>query len=314
MRTQVIRIEGLSKVYSSRRTKVVQALDRVDLSLSQGEIFGLLGRNGAGKTTLLRILTTLIRPTSGHASILGHDVVAEPEAVRRSICVVLQENAAELYLTVLDNLRTYARFQRIRRSEVPQRIDRVLELFGLQEHRGQKVIDLSGGMRRRVQVAKAFMVDTAIIFLDEATTGMDPFNRRATLDAIREEARRGRTIFLTTHLLEEAEELCDRIALIDHGRIVASGDLQTIKSLAAHVVNLAVSFDAVSPALLDRLRSIPARTFVQRGNTFELCVEGSSAQALEVMTALAREFTVTHFDIGSATLEDAFLQLLGTAP
>ena len=161
---------------------------------------------------------------------MGLDVVRRSLEVRSSICVVLQENAVEVFLSVEDNLRTYARFHSIPRGGDPRRSGRVMEQFGLGEHRKQKVIDLSGGLKRRVQVAKVFMVDKPVVFLDEATTGMDPINKRATLDAIRDQARQGRTIVLTTHILQEAEELCDRIAIIDRGSVVALGDPQRSSS------------------------------------------------------------------------------------
>ncbi len=184
-----IHVQELVKVYRGSGGKPVRALDGLTLEVRQGEIFGLLGRNGAGKTTLLRVLTTLVPPTSGSARVMGMDVQTHGLDVRRSICAVLQENAVEIFLSVDDNLATYARFQGVPRAEARRRADRALEVFGLTEYRSQKVIDLSGGLKRRVQVAKVFMADKPIVFLDEATTGMDPLNKRATLDAIREEAR-----------------------------------------------------------------------------------------------------------------------------
>ena len=239
-----IQARGLVKVYHARRSHPVRALDRIDLAVGRGEIFGLLGRNGAGKTTLLRILTTLIRPTEGAVSILGLDVTRHPYEVRTRICAVLQEQAVEVFLSVQDNLETFARFHGLSRAQTRARIGRAVEQFGLEEYRRQKVIDLSGGAKRRVQVAKAFMVDTPVVFLDEPTTGMDPITKRATLDAIREQAEAGRTVFLTTHILQEAEELCSTIALIDrdmarakdlfltaeHGKVLsdAAGEVQLL--------------------------------------------------------------------------------------
>ena len=185
-----IETRDLVKIYRSRRGAApVRALDGLTLEVQQGEIVGLLGRNGAGKTTLLRILTTLTRPTGGAAFIQGMNVETESERVRQAICAVLQENAVEIFLSVTDNLATYARFHSIPRLEVRGRIERALELFGLTDVRHQKVIDLSGGLKRRVQVAKVFMVDRPVVFLDEATTGMDPINKRVTIEAIRSEAR-----------------------------------------------------------------------------------------------------------------------------
>ncbi|MGB6034309.1 MAG: ABC transporter ATP-binding protein, partial [Bacteroidota bacterium] len=236
-----ILVRDLLKIYTKKGGQSVRALDGLSLRVEQGEIFGLLGRNGAGKTTLLRILTTLIQPTGGSASVMGLDVVKHPYEVRKQICTVLQENAVELYLSVADNLATYGRFQSIPHPEIKQRVASVLEQFGLDEYRNQKVIDLSGGLKRRVQVSKVFMVDRPVVFLDEATTGMDPISKRGTIEAIREQALLGRTIFLTTHILQEAEELCDTIAIVDRGKTIAQGNLEMIKSLSSHAFDMSIT-------------------------------------------------------------------------
>jgi len=185
-----------------------------------------------------------------------------------------------------------------------------MEQFGLNEYRKQKVIDLSGGLKRRVQVAKVFMVDKPVVFLDEATTGMDPINKRATLDAIRTQASAGRTIFLTTHILQEAEELCDTIAIIERGRLVATGDLQTIKSLASSVFDMTITFDILSDALVEEIRQLPLLTFKRKHNTVELSVRSTDVSAVEIITRLSASNTIIHFEVTSATLEDVFLELL----
>jgi len=286
------------------------ALNGLSFTVRSGEIFGLLGPNGAGKTTLLRILTTLVRPTSGTASILGHDVVQESLAVRKNICVVLQDNAVELYLSVEDNLKTYTRFHGVPAAEVEERIERALNQFGLQDIRRQKVIDLSGGMKRRVQVAKVFTVDKPVVFLDEATTGMDPINKRATLDAIRDQARHGRTILLTTHLLEEAEELCDTIAIIDRGHTLAIGDLQTIKSLSSKVFDISITFAALTEDIVQQLNNLQPLKFMRRNNTVTMSLKAEHLHALELVAQLTRVQKIVHFEATSATLEDVFFDLV----
>jgi ABC-2 type transport system ATP-binding protein len=301
----------LVKVYRPRSGNPVRALDGLTLRVRRGEIFGLLGRNGAGKTTLLRILTTLILPTEGEVSVLGFDVRQDPLEIRRRLCVVLQENAVEQYLSVTDNLATYARFHSIPRDEVAPRIDRVLEQFGLRDHRTQKVIDLSGGLKRRVQVAKVFMVDKPLVFLDEATTGMDPINKRATLDAIREQARAGRTIFLTTHILEEAEELCDTITIIDRGRCMASGNLSTIKSLVSNAFEISITFESLAESLLGEIRQLPLLKLSHSRTTLDATVRAGDLAVLESLIRLAQKEPVLHLEVRSATLEDVFLELLG---
>jgi ABC-2 type transport system ATP-binding protein len=305
-----IEVENLVKVFHPRSGPPVTALDGLSLRVGKGEIFGLLGKNGAGKTTLLRILTTLMAPTGGVVRVLGHDVLHEGLEIRRNMCVVLQENAVELYLSVADNLQTYARFHAIPVREIPSRADRVIQLFGLDEHRYQKVIDLSGGLRRRVQVAKVFMVDKPLVFLDEATTGMDPINKRATLDAIRDQARAGRTIFLTTHILEEAEELCDTVAIIDKGKCVALGDIPTIKSMIPSAFDVTITFEDFTEDLLSEFQRLPLLKFSRKHNTIEACVQSNDLALLGTLARLAGNHPVRHFEVSSATLEDVFLQLL----
>ena len=228
-----LEVTELRKTFPGRSGGLVTAVDGLSFAVPPGQIFGLLGPNGAGKTTTLRILTTLIRATSGHAEVDGHDVAKDPLAVRRRIVVVLQENAAEIFLTVRDNLMTFARFHGLHGAALRARVDRVMEQFGLVPEASRKAMDLSGGFRRRIQVAKAMLVDTPIVFLDEFSTGMDPILKRSVMEGLRGEARRGRTIILTTQILSEAESLCDDILIINHGRQVARGDVAAIKRLSA---------------------------------------------------------------------------------
>lgn len=312
MTDAVVRVQGLTKIYREHSRSPVRALDNLNLDVAKGEIFGILGRNGAGKTTLLRILTTLIRPTKGSAWVNGYDVCADPLAARNAITAVLQENAVEIFLSVLDNLVTYSRFHSIPRKEIRTRAEAVMAQFGLEEYRHQKVIDLSGGLKRRVQVAKVFLVNKPVVVLDEATTGMDPVNKRATLDAIRDHARQGRTILLTTHILQEAEELCDRIAIIDRGSCIASGDLQMIKSLASRAYEVTVTFNRVHPAVLDTARRFPLLKCHATSTTLEMSVQGPNAMTFQLLEALSRVEPILHFEVSSASLEDVFLELLGT--
>jgi ABC-type multidrug transport system ATPase subunit len=308
----VVRVQDLIKVYRESSRNPVRALDGLNLEVRKGEILGLLGRNGAGKTTLLRILTTLIQPTSGIAEVCGVNVVTDPYRVRQSICAVLQENAVEVYLSVLDNLLTFARFHSIPRREVLGRAEAVMGQFGLDEHRHQRVIDLSGGLKRRVQVAKVFMVDKPVVFLDEATTGMDPIHKRATLEAIREQARRGRSVLLTTHILQEAEELCDRVAIVDYGRCIAVGDLPMIKAMAVQVYDVTVTFKQMRPEILATARTFPLLKLHAAHTTLEMTIKASDIPAFALLDALSRVEPIVHFEVTSASLEDVFLELLGT--
>jgi len=306
-----IEVENLVMVYHPNSVHPVRALDGLSLSVRQGEIYGLLGRNGAGKTTLLRILTTLLKPTSGKATLMGLDVARRPYDVRKKICAVLQENAVEVFLSVEDNLTTYARFHSIPRHQTRERADRAIEQFGLGEFRKQKVMDLSGGLKRRVQVAKVFMVDKPVVFLDEATTGMDPINKRGTLEAIREQARQGRTIFLTTHILEEAEELCDTIAIIDRGGVLATGNVDTIKSLGSAVVDIRVTYESLDEEALAELSRLQLVKLERRHLTLELSVNSRQVSPFDVLQRMGRLGPVISFDVSSGSLEDAFIELLG---
>jgi ABC-2 type transport system ATP-binding protein len=227
-----IRVTGLRKRFG-HGAATVEAVDDLSFTVPTGHIFGLLGPNGAGKTTTLRILTTLTRPTSGTAEVAGINVVRDPLGVRRRIVVVVQESAAEIFLTVRDNLLTFGRFHGLHGVDLRARAERVIEQFGLTQDASRKAMDLSGGFRRRIQVAKALLVDTPVMFLDEFSTGMDPLLKRSVMDLLRAEARRGRTIVLTTQILSEAEALCDDILIINRGREVARGDVSAIKALSA---------------------------------------------------------------------------------
>ncbi|HTO92961.1 MAG TPA: ABC transporter ATP-binding protein [Bacteroidota bacterium] len=306
-----IEAEDIVKVYDEKSHSPVRALDGLSLTVRKGEIFGLLGVNGAGKTTLLRILTTLIRPTSGRAAILGVDVIRKPYDVRKQICAVLQENAVEVFLSLEDNLATYARFHSLPRPQVSATMDRVIAQFGLEEFRKKKVIDLSGGLKRRVQVAKVFMTGKPVVFLDEATTGMDPINRRATLDAVREESRRGRTILLTTHLLEEAEELCDRIAIIDRGRVVAVGNPDRIKALGSTVITIRATYESISEEAFASLSRLPVTNVERRHTTIEVNVNGKQISPFDVLQAAGQIGPLIALEVSSGSLEDAFIGLLG---
>src|SRR5713226_8073635 len=276
-----LEVENLVKVYHPRRQSPVRAVDGMSFGVARGTIFGLLGPNGAGKTTILRILSTLTRPTSGRAGVLGCDVVSQPLEVRRRISVVLQETAVEQFLTVRDNLLSFARFHGLDRTLARQRAAEVLDRFRLGPEADRKAMDLSGGYRRRVQVAKVFMVRTPLLFMDEFSTGMDPLLKRAVMEYLREEARRGRTIVLTTQVLSEAEELCDDILIMNKGRQVARGDLHALKLLSEGVYDIVMTFDRLPEGIEAELaRLAPLRKEINQ-NTIEVTLKAEEARVLE---------------------------------
>jgi len=287
----------------------VRAVDGLSFAVARGTIFGLLGPNGAGKSTTLKILTTLSRPTSGTASVLGFDVVKRPLDVRQRIVSIIQETAVDLLLSVRDNLLTFARFHQVDTRTAQQRAAQVMECFRVTAEAERKVQDLSGGFRRRVQVAKAFMVETPVLFLDEFSTGMDPLLKREVMALLRDEARRGRTIVLTTQILSEAEELCQDILIIDRGRQVARGDLSALKLLATEVYEVSMTFDQVPECIESELQTVPTLRARVENNTLEVAFKAPEGQVLEVVTALARNRRVLRLEVNGASLEDVFLEL-----
>ena len=220
-----IAAKSLSKSYGS-----TTAVDSIDLTVNSGKIFGFLGPNGAGKTTTIKLLTTLIAPTGGTINILGIDAVRDPLEVRKKIGVVLQQPSYEPTLSVEKSLEKYGMMWNVERKTRKDRLEELLASFNLEEIRSIKNEDLSIGQRRRVQVAREFMHDMELLFLDEPTVGLDPSARRSLLDFIKKKAKEGLTIFFTTHILNEAEYICDEIAIINKGKIIAVDTPEELKN------------------------------------------------------------------------------------
>jgi ABC-2 type transport system ATP-binding protein len=309
MSSFAIEVDRLVKVFASRGAAPTRAVDGLTFSVARGAIFGLLGPNGAGKTTTLRVLTTLTRPTEGRAQVAGFDVVAAPLDVRRRIAVVIQEHAADLLLSVRDNLIAFGRFHGLASGTLRARTARVMEQLGLTEHAARKVQDLSGGFRRRVQVGKVLMVDTPIVFLDEFSTGMDPILKRAVMASLREESRRGRTIVLTTQVLTEAEELCDDILIINRGREVARGDLHALKLLSGGVYEVTMTFEDLPPGLEADMQALNPLRMRVTGTTLQLSLKEDEQRVLALVSRLAAKGIVRRVEVGGASLEDVFVEL-----
>ncbi|MGD0395285.1 MAG: ABC transporter ATP-binding protein [Nitrososphaerales archaeon] len=302
---QVITVENLKHTYDGKYF----ALNDLSLSIKRGEVFGLLGKNGAGKTTLIKALTTLIRPTSGKLSILGMDPTRDGKEIRRRIGVVQQGESFE-FTTVEGNFDIYAVLWSVPKKVRLQRREELIKMFGLQDVRKQRSFDLSGGQKRRVQVAREMMHDMDILFLDEPTTGLDVFMRRALLDSIKREVRQGLTVVFTTHNLEEADYFCDRIAVIDQGKILAMDTVENLKRLYGGKKTVEVTLsggDAV--AFFARLE--------EKLHHSEIKVEGSSAiilvedpkEALQRIMELSQSagVQVEWLNIRKNTLEDVFI-------
>ena len=220
-----IDVNHLSKSYGS-----INAVDDLILSVKKGQVFGFLGPNGAGKSTTIKLLTTLIRPSSGSLSILGIDAISNPLKIRSKIGVVLQQPSYEPTLSVEKSLDKYGMMWNISKTERKKRLEQLLKDFDLVEIRKKRNEDLSIGQRRRVQVAREFMHDMELLFLDEPTVGLDPEARRKLLDYLKNKVETGLTIFYTTHILSEAEYLCDKIAIIDKGKILTVDSPDDLKN------------------------------------------------------------------------------------
>ena len=304
-----LEIENLVKVYASRGKAPIRAVDGMSFRVPRGIIFGLRGPNGAGKSSLLRMLSTLTRPTEGTAKILGYDVVKRPIEVRKRISSVIQATAVELFLSVKDNLLTYARFQGLDKAVAARRADALIEEFQLGPEVDRKVQDLSGGFRRRVQVAKVFMVDTPVLFLDEFSTGMDPILKRQVMNLLRAEIEKERTIILTTQVLNEAEELCDDILIINRGKQIARGDLNTLKQLSRGVYDITLAFDRLPDTIQTEIAALTPIRFTVEGNTIELTLKIEEHRVMDVVSALSRNRHVLRVEVRGASLEDIFVEL-----
>jgi daunorubicin resistance ABC transporter ATP-binding subunit len=308
--TLAVRVEDVRRAFDT-----TVALDGVSLEVPEGTVLGLLGPNGAGKTTLVRILATLLEPDSGRAEIFGHDVVAEPRAARRLFSLTGQFAAVDELLTGRENLRMFGRLFDLDRSAAARRADELLEQFGLADAGGRTVRTYSGGMRRRLDLASSLLVRPRLLFLDEPTTGLDPRSRRDMWAVIHGLVDEGMTLFLTTQYLEEAEELADRIAVIDHGRIIADGTSDQLKDETGGqvvVVRLADSEDR--DRALAALAGITEDPPQARGTTeLALAAHGDGVGLIaDTATALGRA-GVGVLDLGlrRPTLDDVFLELTG---
>jgi ABC-2 type transport system ATP-binding protein len=230
--TKALTIENLTKKFEDKI-----AVENLNLQIEKGELFGLLGPNGAGKTTTINILCGLIKPTSGQAQILGYDVQKDAGKVKELIGVCTQETAIYPYLTGTENLELFGNLHILDKKTLKTRRDLLLDKMGLAEDAKRKASKYSGGMKRRLSLALALIHDPEIAFLDEPTVAMDPQSRHAVWDFIREQKTKGKTVILTTHAMEEAEELCDRVGIIDHGKLIALGTPQELIA-KNHVKNL----------------------------------------------------------------------------
>lgn len=304
-----IETENLVKKYGG-----LTALDGVSLKIPEGDCFGLLGPNGAGKTTLIRILTTLIRPTSGRARVAGFDVAKEKASVRSAIGVVPQAMTSDLDLTGFELMDIYARFYGMGKKERRERTDELLSMVGLRERAGDLVATYSGGMRRRLEIARGLVHRPSILILDEPTIGLDPQSRHVVWELL-EKFRKGDrlTILLTTHYMEEAESLSDHVAIIDYGRIVA---LDTVEGLKKQIpqkdtIELTVSNIDMGKAK-DEVSAHPSVSVAVNEDTLIISVENGANAIPELVDRLkSLGAKVTRVTLKEQTLEDVFIHFTG---
>ena len=309
-REQVVRVDELSRHFGDK-----VAVDRVSFDIARSEVFGFLGPNGAGKTTTIKMLTTLLPPTSGRATVLGHDLKTEGRKIRAQIGVVQQQDSFDQGLNVETSMDIYGLIWNVPKAERRRRIDELIGHFEMEEFRKMPTVDLSAGQRRRLQVAREFIHDMDLLFLDEPTVGLDPIVRRSVLDYLKERVRQGLTIFFTTHILEEAEYLCNRIAVINQGRIVQIDTPENLKRRfgSAKAVEFKL-LQGTSSEMASALSSSPSVSRFGRD-------EGSGAyrvtttQPESVIPEIYRladrlSLTVSSIYISETTLEDAFINLV----
>ena len=304
--------EGLQKRYGD-----THALAGLDLAIGRGAVYGLLGPNGAGKTTAVRILATLTRPDSGRANVAGIDVVREPRLVRRRIGLTGQQTAVDEVLSARQNLTMFGRLFRLNKSTARERAAELLAQFGLKDSADRPVKSFSGGMRRRLDVAASMILAPDVLFLDEPTTGLDPVGRGEVWQAIRDLASTGTTVLLTTHYLDEADRLCDRIGVVDHGRNIVE---DTPDALKRRIGNDHLEIMATEHADVGRIAELARKVGLdghevstdEESLTVSVLVEDGVPALTEAAAQLrTEEIQVADIGLRRPTLDEAFLQLTG---
>jgi ABC-2 type transport system ATP-binding protein len=308
MSDDVIKAEGLTKIFNKHLT----AVDHVNFSVKQGEIFGFLGPNGAGKTTTINMLITILKPTEGKASVLNFDIAKQDNDVRKVIGVVPQEYTADEDLTGIENILLCADLYGIPRKIAKERAMDLLKLVELTDFKDKKVETYSGGMRRRLELACGLINRPKVLFLDEPTLGLDVQTRAATWDYIRKlKNEYGMTLFMTTHYLEEADALCDRIAIIDYGKIVVVGTPEELKhSLGGDIITLSIKENSDVSELIRTVENV--KDVTNQDGSYRIKAERGEVTAPSIIEALRRkEYTVTKLMLTEPTLNEVYLEYTG---
>ena len=293
------------------------AVRGLSFGIQRGEVFSLLGPNGAGKTTTISMLSGLVTPTSGDATIAGHSIRRDPQAVKRAIGVVPQEIALYRPLSARENLLFWGRMYGLGGADLRRRVDEVLDLVGLRDRAKDRLETYSGGMQRRINIAAGLLHHPQLVFMDEPTVGIDPQSRRNILDMVKQLNAQGMTVLYTTHYMEEAQELSNRIGIIDHGQLIALGTLDELTRLVGEedVVELQVGAESTPPALLDALSAVKGvRQATRLNGTLRLLARDGHAALPELITIANSQGThITNVAIREPNLEAVFLHLTGRA-
>lgn len=312
----IIETRGLSKTFKVKKTQV-EAVKGLDLTVMEGEIFGFLGPNGAGKSTCLRILTTLLEPTAGEACVVGYDLVKEPAQVRERIGYVSQAGGTDPNASARENLVLQSRLYGMTKPKAVERSAQLIEALSLQECANRLAKTYSGGQKRRLDLALGMVHSPALLFLDEPTTGLDPQSRAQLWDEVRRLRQNGTTVFITTHYLDEADALCDRLAIIDGGKIVAEGTPNSLKrQIAWDVVTVGISFqDGQLYRAQELLRAQPFVHDLHDGgenDKMRLYVDKGDQALPSIMRILDGEgLLVSTIELARPSLDDVFLQQTG---
>jgi ABC-2 type transport system ATP-binding protein len=307
----IVEIDGLKKIYNGKQRVV--AVDGIDLSVQEGELFGLLGPNGAGKTTTISICTTRALPTVGRVRIAGVDVVTSPSLARRSIGVVPQYNTLDRACTIFENIHFHCLYFGFSRADARQRTKQLLSQFHLTERADAYPAQLSGGLAQRVQIARAIAHRPKVLFLDEPSAGLDPQSRIAMWDAVRGLREEGITVVLTTHYMEEADELCDRVAIIDHGKILVQDTPTALKGSvgAQKLYELDLRSRENIPALIEQLQRLAGVVSVEPTPTgVRIFAHGVEGLLSEVVHG-ANPYGLRDLTITETSLETVFIRLTG---
>jgi ABC-2 type transport system ATP-binding protein len=306
---EAIEVENLTKRFGD-----FTAVDAINFSVARGEVFGLLGPNGAGKSTLIRMLTTLVPPTSGTARVNGFDIVRQPNGVRQSIGVIPQAMTSDLDLSAWENMSIFAKLYGLPREKRLSIIKELLHDVDLDKWADKPVKMFSGGMRRRLEIARGLVHEPKLFFLDEPTTGLDPVSRVAVWEMLsRLKSERDLTILVTTHYMDEADKLCDRIAIVDHGKLVALDSPLKLKASIPGQNILEVSFSNIPPDWLEKLKSLPDVAEVKAvDNVYRISSDNGPRTTIAILEA-ARDAnaTVNSLSVQSTTLDDVFVYYTG---